>query len=158
MTMSTTISESADVLRRVIGHRIVALGRDEPRPVGSLAIELDSGLILGVASDMKRNSVVVWIRQDMPAPAADFADPIWLDFIGATVTKITMLVRRPINVLFERLPNEVGLCFEMSSGAQFVATHGLHNDTGDFAVIPRQAILDRLLPDLREVVIASAGA
>lgn len=136
---------------------------------GPLGIQFDGTVTLGVASDTQRNSIVIWRepadagsdaqtmplsqRADLyPVTASDprFADDFWHAVVGATVKRISILVRRPINALFRRLPNEVGLCFGMDSGATCACALGLHNDTADFVVIPGDSILGNLRPELRE--------
>lgn len=189
-TPSATPSESVELLQRLATRRILSMTRyswwppeEAQRQMGGLPahdvfaltsgpllIQCDGDVALGMASDIQRNSIVIWrertevdpaahpvpLRQraDLyPVPASDpqFADDFWRTVVGATVTRISILVRRPINALFRSLPNEVGVCFEMESGATFVSALGLHNDTANFVVIPAQSIMEQLWPELREV-------
>ncbi len=136
---------------------------------GPVAIAFDTGLTLGIASEPSANSVCVWIEQDEagqsardeplaldtdlhPVQASDttYADDFWRTVIGSRVTAVSVLVRRPATARLAELPNEVGLCFVMESGAKVVAAHGLHDDSDDFSMIPYQAILARIGAELEE--------
>lgn len=191
---SATPSESVKLLERLQTLRILSMTRyslwppDEAQRQmgglqahevfaltgGPLVIQCDGDVALGMASDVRRNSIVIWQeraevdaaahprplsqRPDLyPVSASDprFADEFWRTVVGATVKRISILVRRPINALFRNLPNEVGVCFEMESGATFVSALGLHNDTADFVVIPEQSIMEQLRPELREVSLGN---
>jgi hypothetical protein len=195
-TPSATPSESAELLQRLPTRRILSMTRYSLWPPeeaqrqmgglrapdvfaltgGPLLIQCDDDLALGMASDIQRNSILIWRertegdpaaqtvplsqRADLyPVPASDphFADDFWRSVIGATVKRISILVRRPINALYRSLPNEVGVRFEMESGATFVSALGLHNDTADFVVIPEQSILEELRPELREVSLGDVA-
>lgn len=140
---------------------------------GPAVIEFDSGFAIGVASDPSLNSVSVWVERDesgvvtrtepvssdgelYPVSATDpqFASVFWHQVIGASVSSVSVLVRLPSTARLGRLPNEVGLCFSLDSGAKFVAAHGLHDDSDDFVLIPEQLILSSLRSELNDVLIS----
>lgn len=139
---------------------------------GPAAIAFDSGVILGVASDPFKNSVSVWVERDRadlsvcagtlscdeelhPISANDpkFASSFWHRVIGAQVRAISLLVRKPRTARLAELPNEVGLCFLLDSGARVIAAHGLHDDSDDFAIIQDDFVLERICAELNEVQI-----
>ena len=134
-----------------------------------MTIAFDTGVVLGIASDPSINSISVWIEknevgqqlrdeplasdEDLHAISATdplFADHFWQSVIGARVDAISIFVRRPVSARLAELPNEVGLCFALDSGAKVVAVHGLHDDSDDFAIIPDQLILGSIRDDLQE--------
>lgn len=139
---------------------------------GPLAVEFDTGMILGMASDPSINSVLVWTEKDkegrmlqeeplesddelhpISATSTEFADNFWRDVLGSTVVGVSILVRRPTSARLSQLPNEVGLCFSLNSGLKMLAVHGLHDDSDDFAVIPEERVLNSLRPELHELVL-----
>jgi hypothetical protein len=179
-------------LHTLIGHRITGATRYSWWPAeeteqecgvkgedtfsltaGPVALEFDTGVILGIASDPSVNSVCVWIEKDdhgkllrkellesdadlYPISAGDltFASNFWRSVIGSQVNAVSILVRRPSSALFAELPNEVGLCFSLDSGLKIAAVHGLHDDSDDFAIISSQAILSKLHAELQEVFLS----
>ena len=139
---------------------------------GPVAIAFDSGVVLGVASDPSTNSVSVWKERDevgrllrseprssdeglYPISATDrkFAHSFWHQMIGARVDAVSILVRKPRTARLGELPNEVGLCFSLDSGAKVVAAHGIHDDSDDFVIISEQQVLLRLRAELEEIQV-----
>lgn len=139
---------------------------------GPAAIAFDSGVVIGVASNPSMNSVSVWMERDgtgslvrseplssdeelHPISAKDpkFACPFWHQVVGARVDAVSILIRRPTTARLKELPNEVGLCFSLDSGAKFIVAHGLHNDSDDFVIIPERLTLDTLHAELEEFCI-----
>lgn len=114
---------------------------------GPVALEFDTGVMLGIASDPSKNSLCVWIEKDghgeilrsepleadadlHPISASDlkFASNFWRSAVGSEVSAVSILIMKPRSPLYEDLPNEVGLCFSLDSGLKVVAVHGLHDD------------------------------
>lgn len=120
---------------------------------GPLLLYFESGLVIGAASEPSRNSVVVWIEKDetgymkydsieqdtdlYPIDAVDntYSNPYWIQIVGQHIKEISIIKRDPQNVLFEELPNEVGVEIVMENELKFILSHGLHNDSDDFSVI-----------------------
>jgi len=188
-------SQSTGLLRSLLQQRIVSATRYSwwapqeaqrrcalaPEAVfsltlGPVAIELDSGLIIGMASDPAIRSVLVWVERNAdgrrmkrqplagsltlhPIAATDpvFADHFWRAVIGTRIETIAILSRRPTSVKMSALPNEVGLCFWLSSGEKMVATHGLHDDSSGFSVISDTLIQHSLLPELNAAPLSTAS-
>lgn len=194
-TAATSVipSHLAAVLRQTVGRRIVSATRyswwapaEAERQckvpmsdlfsltAGPAAIEFDSGLILGIASDPAQDSVIVWIEKNEagqeiastplssdndlhPISASDpiFANRFWHQVIGAKVVSISILVRKTQSARLAELPNEVGLSFLLDSGEKVIATHGLHDDSDDFSIISDRSITDAIRGDLEELPVAT---
>ena len=141
---------------------------------GPAAIEFDSGLVLGMASDPAQDSVIVWVEKNEagqeiastplssdkdlhPISARDpmFANHFWHQVVGAKVVSISILVRKTQSARLAELPNEVGLSFLLDSGEKVIATHGLHDDSDDFSIISDRFIMDVLRGDLEELPVAT---
>jgi len=88
-----------------------------------------------------------------PVSATDaiYSDPYWHRVIGARVVGFVIVIRAPQSSKFEKLPNEVGLCFRLDNGETFVAAHQLCRAPDDFVLIPYSEIDPALKSELREV-------
>lgn len=134
---------------------------------GLAAIEFDTHLILALASEPSLRSIRVWVERNelgvvvASKPCASdpalysicatdpvYSNSFWRDVINARVRAISILVHEPATAKARALPNEAGLCFCLDTGAQFVAAHGLHNDSADFALIPEAWIAAEIRPRL----------
>lgn len=137
---------------------------------GPLALEIGSGEIIAFGSQPSSNSLYVWheatakrfiskepLSTDSELYPLYGSDPLfrgpWRQMEGAVITAISLIKRAPQSVLFEDLPNEVGLRFHLDNGLDFIASHGLHDDPDDFSVITQSQILPEVLPDLTEIDI-----
>lgn len=119
---------------------------------GPLAICFEDGAILGVASDPELNSIIVWDEAARRASnnslsldkddelfailaSGPFADSGWRNFVGLSLSGLTILKRVAMNAKQRELPSEVGLRFNFDGGASFVASHGLYDSSDDFSVL-----------------------
>lgn len=120
---------------------------------GPLAVVFEDGSVLGVASDPSVNSVIVWLDrvdgQAKMAPALDedaelfpidsideiYAEPFWKQFSNVTLVGLSILKRKLMSAGERELPSELGLCFRFDGNERFIAAHGLHNGSDDFAVL-----------------------
>ncbi|AFY40175.1 hypothetical protein Lepto7376_4040 [[Leptolyngbya] sp. PCC 7376] len=137
---------------------------------GPLLLYFDSGLVIGAASNPSLNSVTVWIEEDQnevvqsgkpiesdaqlfPIEARDrkYSHLLWRKLIGQKVCDFTILKQKPINVLYEDLPNEVGIIITFEQGLAFVLSHGLHDDSDDFSVIQKSHISEQVLNTIIEI-------
>lgn len=120
---------------------------------GPLAIVFEDGSTLGVASEPSINSVIVWLDrvggQAKMAPALDedtelfpidsideiYADQFWRQFTKITLVGFSILKRKSMSTGERELPSELGLCFHFDGNKKFIAAHGLHDGSDDFAVL-----------------------
>lgn len=155
------------------GRRGIAAQEVFSRTCGPVTFEFDNGLVLGLDCDPRQQSVVVWTESDEsafprkwePAVASEqlhpvhSADPVfsnafWHGLVGTRIAMISIFVRRPAAPKMALLPNEVGLCFLLDSGARFVAAKGLADVSDDFVIVPEAQFLAVPRPGLREVSLA----
>ena len=141
---------------------------------GAVTLGFDSGLVLAIANEPSAASVVIWLEKDAagnilrenslehdaelyPISADDFrfSDNFWRNIIGGEILTISILHRYPKNVLFSELPNEACLCFTLTSGIKFFATHGLHDDSDDFSVLEEKNIIPSIRKNLEEGTLIS---
>jgi hypothetical protein len=138
---------------------------------GPLSVELDSGLILGFGSRPSEASVTVWVERDeagREGPASrsilrdaelhaidgfdhDVAEPEVVRCLGHRVERVTLLRRRPYNVLLAQLPRDAGLVIACDDGGPLMPSHGLHDGSDDFSVLVPRLVAPALLPELEEV-------
>lgn len=140
---------------------------------GPLALTFDSGLTIGIASDPSRWSVVFWTERTEagntttaeplcsdgelhPVSASDqkFSNEFWRDLVGSTIGNISIITNVDGWPLRAGRPNEVGVYFGLTSGRDFVASHGLHDVSDDFSVISNDKIAPQLRGDLKYTPIA----
>ena len=113
-----------------------------------MSIELDSGLVIGFNSNPELNSVIVWIevnevgetedeedllRSDpelflIKATNKEYSNTFWSHFIGQKISHVQILKEVPKTVMYEDLPNEIGLIITVESGQEFLMYH----DGSDF--------------------------
>ena len=151
-------------------HNIVDAKTTFSQIPGPVAIEVETGLVLGIANDIKLNSIVVWIEKDevggtrreqplnerkdlfpVDALSSNFASDCWHRVIDASIESISVYVRRPQNVLYENRPNQAGLCFRLSTGEKLIFAHSLQSDMEEFVLISDTAISKRVRSELREL-------
>lgn len=171
-------SRRVDLLRALVGHRIVDATRHswwppevaqqrlriEPQEVfsltcGPLVFEFDTGLVLGIASEPRLQSIIVWRHRDAdskglhPIHAAGpaFSNPFWRGLVGARVEKVSIFVRRGVTGKLALVPNEVGLCFELDCGVRVVGANGRVDASDDFVIISEAEFLAQPRPGLVEV-------
>jgi hypothetical protein len=139
------------------------------RTAGALALSLESGLVIGVASEPSKNSVIVWLERDErgsvredslardvelhPVSAADprYADARFAAAAGARIRRVRALRRVGQSVRHDDLPSEAALELELDRGDPIVLAHGLHDDSDDFAVLHPDEIMPGIAPTLREL-------
>ncbi|TMQ15664.1 MAG: hypothetical protein E6J90_05715 [Deltaproteobacteria bacterium] len=127
---------------------------------GPLIIALQSGPVIGVASQPSLISVTLWLEReagsdpDVHAVEADdphFSRPEFAQMIGRRVTDISILVRDAQNALWESCPREVGVLLAIEDAPDLLLSHGLHDDSDDFSVLLREDVRSTLWPQLREM-------
>jgi hypothetical protein len=131
---------------------------------GPVLLYLDSGLVIGAGSDSSSHSVHIWVERNetgdtlkdepleldkelFPIEATDqkYSNFFWSQIIDRKILKATILKEKPKSVMYEDLPNEVGLLITMETGEEFVLSHGLHDESDDFSVIQKSQIDSSLL-------------
>ncbi len=133
---------------------------------GAILIHLDSGAQIAFHSEQSKNSVVVWIEKNKngftsnepmekdldfyPIDALDlnYSNEQWGKIIGKKIVDMQIIKRTPENSKYEELPNEVALLVIMETKDKFLLAHGLHNNSGDFAIITVDQIHPNVLPQL----------
>jgi len=181
----------SDELRKLVGCKIMSIKRYSwwspedvvndygvaPKDVFSLtagpaAIEMETGVVLGIASDPSLNSVVVWeekdasgnflrdepLDRDAELHEISSVDPIYSSFfwhrvVGFRIVKIKIIKRVYESIRVSQRPCEVGLSFLLDSGDVFLAAHGLHDDSDDFSLISESLIFPSLQESLRETLL-----
>lgn len=176
-------SRNLDLLRHALGRRIVRMTRygdwrpedvnerlaDSPNIdpaevfedcLGPLVVEIDNGLVLGVASEESLASMLIWpernpygpeapstppLAQDPdlhPIDAADptYSRPIWATFVGQRIIGIEILLRDHRDVMYEGLPCEAAVVFQFESGAELLVSQELKDDSGNSEIILRDEI------------------
>ncbi|MDN4145351.1 hypothetical protein QYE80_10200 [Pseudomonas tohonis] len=120
---------------------------------GTLLIYLGSGEVAGFTSADSLNSLIVWMEREgeekgeaeleierneefFPVFHDDerFSQGVWREISGKKIERVFLIKRKPIHVLYEDLPNEVGLMFVMDSREQVFLCHGLCSKPNDFSV------------------------
>ncbi|UIO43743.1 hypothetical protein LOY85_06205, partial [Brevibacillus brevis] len=86
-----------------------------------------------------------------PIDAVDYtySNPYWIQVVGQHIKAISIIKRDPQNVLFEELPNEVGVEIVMENEMKFILSHGLHNNSDDFSVIAPSQLEISIIANLR---------
>jgi hypothetical protein len=137
---------------------------------GPLLVKLDSGTVIGAASQPSTASVTIWLERDQEGndrsgfgineddelTAIDAGDPVYSDesirtLPGRRVISVHIVKRRPPNTLWQGLPCEVGILLAFESAGELLLSHGLHNSSDDFSVITRSQIDPSLKGELFEV-------
>ncbi|MEB0137163.1 hypothetical protein QN362_17665 [Actimicrobium sp. CCC2.4] len=136
---------------------------------GPLAVVFEDGSILGVASDPRINSVIVWLDQSgdrtnttqmlsedpelFPIRASDhdYSEPSWGKFYQHTLIGFSIIKSKNMSVAENELPSELGLRIYFDNTENFIASHGLHNGSDDFSVLMECKINPVIRQDLEEL-------
>jgi hypothetical protein len=139
---------------------------------GPVLLYFDSGLVIGAGSRPSENTVHIWVERNevgniakdrdepleldkelFPIEATDqkYSNFFWSQIIGKKIVKTTILKEKPRTVLYENLPNEVGLLITMETGDEFILSHGLHDESDDFSVIQKSQIDRKLLKGIEGI-------
>ena len=183
MTDEDIPSRRQDLLRLIRGATVVRLTRcswspkekvaqedDLPpsrvfsRTAGPLLITLDSGLVIGAASQPSLISVTLWLDRPPfassdpelhPIEADDpvYSDPVFAQMLGKRVAGIAILTRDPENAKWEDRPREVGLLLGFDGAPELLLSHGLHDNSDDFSVLLRNDVSPSLWPRLHEAPV-----
>lgn len=184
-------TDISDELRQLVGCKLISIKRYSwwppkevvgdygiaPKDVFSLTagpatIEMETGVVLGIASDPSLNSVVVWVEKDAGGnylrdepldrdeelheiSSVDplYSNDFWHRVVGCRIVKITVLQRVYESIKISQRPCQVGLSFSLDSGDVFLAVHGLHDESDDFSIIPESLIFQNLKESLREILL-----
>jgi hypothetical protein len=138
------------------------------RTAGPIALEFESGLILGVASQPSENAVVVWWERDehgatqaeplsqaadlSPVSADDprYADASWATLLGARLMAIRVFRSVGRSAKEDAAPSETALEFQFERGPSLFCVHGLHDNSDDFSILHEPEILPELRRALHE--------
>lgn len=139
---------------------------------GPLLLTLESGLTVGFASLPEKTSVTVWLEKAdendqkygvisedssdlFPVEACDsnYSEASICQLVGKQITSIQIIKKVPENLLVAQTPCEAGLIIGFENGDELVLSHGLHNNSDDFAIIFRQEILRSNIEGLQNISI-----
>lgn len=139
---------------------------------GPLLITLESNLVLGFSSLPEKASVTLWIEEtedgeraeeasilnDEELYSIDSCDPVYSEqsickLLNKYVTSIKILKREPENILLAQVPCEAGLLIKFDDDTELVLSHGLHDNSDDFAIIFKQEVLRKFSSNLQEVQV-----
>lgn len=134
------------------------------RTAGPLLITLESGLVIGAASQPSLISVTLWLDQPpyissdpelFAIEAADpkFSEPEFAQMLGKRVTAVAILTRDPENAKWEDRPREVGVSLMFDGAPDLILSHGLHDNSDDFSVLMRKDVSLSLSSRLHEARI-----
>lgn len=134
------------------------------RTAGPLLITLESGPVIGVASQPALISVTLWLEEALrtssdpelhPIEADDpqFSEPEFAQMLGKRVTSIAVLTREPENARWQERPREVGVLLTFEGAPDLILSHGLHDNSDDFSVLLHKDVAPSLWPRLHEVRI-----
>lgn len=135
------------------------------RTAGPLVITLDSGVVIGAASQPSLISVTLW-RDEPPLTSADpelypieaddpaYSDPGFAQMLGKRVVEVAILTRDPDNARWEDRPREVGVRLTFDGAPELILSHGLHDNSDDFSVLLRKDVSPSLWPRLHETLVA----
>jgi len=135
------------------------------RAAGPLLITLESGLVIGASSQPSLMSVTLWLDHPPrtssdpelhPIEANDpqFSEPGFAQMLGKRADAIVILTRDAENAKWESRPREVGVLLSFEGAPELILSHGLHDNSDDFAVLMRKDVSSSLWPRLHEVRIA----
>lgn len=180
---------SCDILSKIIGKKILGLVRYSWWPkveisnecrienvkafsltAGPLAVIFEGGTTLGVASDPKINSIIVWFDREngnrnidptldedvdlfpIDSSESNYAEPFWSEFTNCVLVGLSIFKKKTMSIGEKELASEVGLCFHFNNGMKFIATHGLHNESDDFSVLGNSSLIDLVADGLLEEI------
>ncbi len=177
------LSESKSLLQAIKGKVIKSVFRDSvwpaekiantfgiddelvfPYTAGALIIVFECGRTIGLASNQKKNSLVIWIEEgeyelekdSHPIDCQDFkySNEHWAAMIGKSIEKMALLKHRRTDHRYKRLPNEVGLCCQMTGNLDFIISHGISSSVpSHFALISKDQIDSDVAENLEYVEI-----
>jgi hypothetical protein len=142
---------------------------------GPLLITLETNLVIGFSSLPREASITVWlektekgeqdvdisIENDGELYPIDACDPIYseksiCEVLNKQVNSIKILKKKPENILLAQLPCEAGLVMEfegLTLTTKLLLSHGLHDNSDDFAIIFNDEIPQNMLNQLQEVIV-----
>jgi hypothetical protein len=131
------------------------------RTAGPLLVTLDSGIVIGAASQPSLASVTLWLEQSprtssdpelYPIEADDptYSEPGFANMLGKRVTWSAVLTRDADSVKTQDLPREAGVVLAFDGAPDLILSHGLHDDSDDFSVIMRDGVRSSLWSRLHE--------
>lgn len=90
-----------------------------------------------------------------PIDAADalYSNNEMRSLIGKRIVLVKLLKREAGNALLAQTPREAGLVLEFENGVELILSHGLHDNSDDFAVIFRANILPSISKELQEILL-----
>lgn len=135
------------------------------RTVGPFVIYLESGLHVAIIEDVALNSIRIGVEQneqEEKSPQAFTGDsdfyPIeatssnaalfWHRIPGQKIQRTNIIRRKPFNVRYEDLPNEIGLLIELEGGDAFVASRWISKGSFDFFILAKHEVNPDIIPDL----------
>lgn len=136
------------------------------RGPGPLLIKLKSGLNIGFSDDSSNNSLLVWMEADglgneSPDPLAHgsdlneikvgdfkFSDETWMNLLNRMIIDVIILRQETTKPKYADLANEAGVVIVLEGGEHIVLSHGLHDNSDDFALIKLNDILPSISDQL----------
>jgi hypothetical protein len=134
---------------------------------GPLLLWLDSGNVIGVASQPSQISVTLWLEQGdgvegdlisdegvYPIEATDprYSDEHLRGLLGRHLGIASLIIRDADDPSYDQ-PREAGVVLVFDGGGELILGHGLHNGSDDFAVLRRDQILPKVAARMREIPI-----
>jgi hypothetical protein len=135
---------------------------------GPLLIKLKSGRSIGFSDDSSNNSLLVWMEADghgneVPNPLAQDSDlneikvnnsrfnaKTWTNLLNKTIFDVVILRQKTTEAKYADLANEAGVVIVLEGDEHVVLSHGLHDNSDDFALIK----LNDILPSISEQLAA----
>jgi len=116
--------------------------------VGPLGIEFDRNITIGVSSDIKRSSVILWVEKFENYKADDlmeedselfavqandkvFSNAFFASILESTLVKYKIIKVETTNPLNWDHPREVGLVLSFSNNHQMILSHQLTKEVSD---------------------------
>lgn len=115
---------------------------------GPIEIGFNSNILLGISSDVKRSSVVLWVEKygknkcddlmeedsdlfPIQADDSKFSIDFFKSILGKTFIKYEIIKRETNNPLQWDHPREAGLVLFFSNGSQLILAHQLSKEVSD---------------------------
>ena len=139
---------------------------------GPLLIILESGLKIGFASLPEKVSVTLWVEEteegdksneysivdDDELIEIDCCNPKYSEeslckLRNKRISEVRIIKRTPKSQKLACYPCESGIVLEFEEGLELILSHGLHDDSDDFAIIYREEIMPLFIEQIQEIPI-----
>jgi hypothetical protein len=75
-------------------------------------------------------------------PEIKDSNSFWDQIVGRKIKDIHIYKCKPYNSLYFDLPNEFGVGITMENDKKFILSHGLHDDSDTFSILPEPFLRD----------------